>query len=325
MIIRKKGKHMKENIKSKVLVYDTNTGVLIKLKKFCDQNNLIGLRTVNSKDFNKILKLSIDLGAILINDSKGYLQLARRIRKSRNDLPIFLRKENHVGMSGLSQKDQMLFAGTYNLENLNHLEELIEKYLFNVYFPSDFVREIQTLTTQSIKSILPGTEVICTCPYLVHDKIIYGEIMSIMPLEGVWCRGYMLIQANYHDLDSLLGLTGHIMTLETEDHERIRDVLGELTNLIWGAFKRHFVDEEQKIEIKSQVPFIINHQNKYITFGEDKPYLCFKYSIGDESKSFRDVSLYQKFIFHLGWDPKQYKPPKEDIEKLVEGGTIELF
>ena len=31
-------------------------------------------------------------------------------------------------------------------------------------------------------------------PYIVRDRIIFGEVFSLIPLESSWCRGYMMLQ-----------------------------------------------------------------------------------------------------------------------------------
>ena len=38
----------------------------------------------------------------------------------------------------------------------------------------------------------------------MRDRIIFGEVFSLIPLESTWCRGYMMMQAEEQPILDLL-------------------------------------------------------------------------------------------------------------------------
>jgi hypothetical protein len=76
----------------------------------------------------------------------------------------------------------------------------------------------------------------------------------------------------------------------------------------------------------SQVPLIINHLHRYISFGSEKPQLCFKYTLHDAENSDRQsLIIYQRFIFNLNWAPEEFAENEASVEDLFEMGELELF
>ena len=120
----------------------------------------------------------------------------------------------------------------------------------------------------------------------------------------------------------------HIRPAEGFDFRNLNSVLGEITNLVWGAFKNRYVatDRPPTSWALSQVPIIINHLHRYISFGSENPQLCFKYTVVDKSK--KDTAplvLYQKFVFNLSWSPDDFKENETSVEDLVSSGELDLF
>ncbi len=105
----------------------------------------------------------------------------------------------------------------------------------------------------------------------------------------------------------------------------VNNLLGEVTNLIWGAFKNRYVgDAKSASSSQIQVPLIINHKHRYISFGTENPQLCFLYTLTDENTG-NTIRLYQRFIFNLSWSPEDFKEIVNDSNELVESGELELF
>jgi hypothetical protein len=161
----------------------------------------------------------------------------------------------------------------------------------------------------------------------VRDRIIFGEVFSLIPLESAWCRGYMMMQA---EETPILDLLDRYRTSESaEDGEaNFRDlngVLGEVTNLIWGSFKNRYVgDADAWLRSQVQVPLLVNHKHKYISFGTGNPQLCFMYSLTDP-RSGRSVKLHQRFVFSLSWSPEDFREVTDDVGAMVEAGELDLF
>ena len=108
------------------------------------------------------------------------------------------------------------------------------------------------------------------------------------------------------------------------DFRDLNDLLGELTNMIWGAFKNRFLGEVDPTRAQVQVPLLVNHRQKYISFGSDNPQLCFVYELTDE-QSGRSVKLHQRFVFSLSWSPEEFSEIAEQPGASVGAGELDLF
>lgn len=110
------------------------------------------------------------------------------------------------------------------------------------------------------------------------------------------------------------------------DFRDVNALLGELTNLVWGAFKERFFRGASPAAASAQVqvPLIVNHKHKYISFGSDNPQLSFKYRLTDEETG-ASVVLDQRFIFSLSWSPEDFPGERADVDTLVDAGELELF
>ena len=73
------------------------------------------------------------------------------------------------------------------------------------------------------------------------------------------------------------------------------------------------------------MPIIVNHQNKYITFGTDIPQLCFKYTLRQTGGDRKEITLYQKFIFNLSWAPEKFSENQPTVDDLIDTGELEFF
>jgi hypothetical protein len=74
---------------------------------------------------------------------------------------------------------------------------------------------------------------------------------------------------------------------------------------------------------QTQVPIIINHQRRYISFGSEDPQLCLKYNLIANDKA-EPVPIYQRFVFNLSWSPDQFSE-NPSVESLVDSGELEMF
>jgi len=75
-----------------------------------------------------------------------------------------------------------------------------------------------------------------------------------------------------------------------------------------------------------QVPIVINHLHRYISFGSQNPQLCFKYTLSDRSDpNAKPLAIYQRFVFNLSWSPEEFAENQVSVEDLVESGELEMF
>ncbi len=319
------------HIVSKVLILDDGAAHLDSLKAFCEETGLVGIRPPKGgANLMSILKSNVDLGGILLHEHFGNapgqgIELARKIHASRPELPIFLRRETTASVAGLSEKDAAMFRCAFTLADLQILRATLDTSIFNRAYPNDLVRGITGFTHSALETLFRDCEIDIETPYLVKDRIIYGEVFSLISIESNWCRGYMMFQsAEDPVLDLLRHDSGH--KAEKWTFRELNQVLGELTNLAWGAFKNRYVDHDHPIPTsQTQVPILINHHRGYISFGSDEPQLCLKYMLRHRNQpELAPVPIFQRFVFNLNWSPDAFRenPP---IESLVDSGALELF
>lgn len=306
-----------------------------KIKQFCDENGLVCLK-FNSKNVMTVLRSNIDLGAILLAENyyesiAETIELAHKINVERPELPIILRITTTSNFDNLPEKQKKLFCATYNIDDISPLQKVLDDYIFSMVYPNALVRGISEFTINTLKNLNVllkkhnNFKIITETPYIVRDRIIFGEVCSLIPLESSWCRGYMMLQTQE---DSILTFLGQNELKEDEEpisFRTVNNILGELTNLLWGAFKTHFISfDDTGPSFPSEVPLVINHQHKYISFGSTNPHLCFKYTLVDESKNL-SIPIYQWFVFNLYWSPENFKEIKASVDDFMDSGELELF
>jgi len=321
------GNAVKENLVSKVLVLDDSYEHSQAIKQFCDENNLVALK-VHKDRILPVLQSNIDLGAILYSESYGdssgeNAEIASQIHAIRPELPIIIRREHSAKLDDLPEKHRSSFCGAYVSSDLPSLRKVIDEYIFSLEYPNALVRGITEITESVLSSQLTALKISLNTPYIVRDRVIFGEIFSLIPLESSWCRGYMMLQT---EEEPILELIDRYSPSDPGANFRtVNSLLGEITNLIWGAFKNRFIGDATAISGNQvQVPLVVNHKHRYISFGTENPQLCFFYTLVDEDTG-REVKLYQRFIFNLNWSPDAFKEITTDVESLVDSGELELF
>ncbi len=307
-------------ITSKVLVLDRDADCYDTIKSFCERHQLVGLKA-HEEHVMAVLRSNVDLGGIMLSESlaglgEGGRGLARRIREVRPELPLFLRRRRESADTPLAERDSELFSAVYRIDDIDALAPAVAASIFSQRYPNALVRGIAEISRMVLESQFPGMQVEIDQPYLVRDRIIFGEVFTLIPLESSWCRGYMMLQAEQKTLQALAPEAA-------DDFRHLNNALGELTNLIWGWFKNRFINQSQPIQQLSQVPIIINHQHRYISFGSDDAQLCFKYVLRRDDGV--PLVLLQRFIFNLSWSPEDFRENQTSVEELFESGELELF
>ncbi len=313
---------------SKVLVLEHCPESLEILRQFCDTQGLIGVK-VNPDHVMKVLASTLDLGAILL--SEGYaggldktLELGRYIRTTRPELPLFIRQENAAVLPekpGLSQLATTLYTRT----DLKPLQDALDKYLFTLLYPDSLITGIAELSLAALAHQFPQYKASNSVPYVVRDRIIFGEVFTLIPLESSWFKGYMLLQTEEASILSLAPRDASASVQDKTNFRLVNNLLSEITNLIWGAFKNRYIPvDDPGCNAMAQVPIVINHAHHYISFGSDHPHLCFQYSLSNDEGTVL-ARFQQWFIFNLNWSPDQYREIPENMAEMVESGELELF
>ncbi len=329
-------------IVSKVLVHECNDQALAALKNVCTEHKLIGLKvstgnnTIGIKDasneIDDVLKSNVDLGAIFLaeepdqNDFSG-IDLCLKIQHTRPELPIFLRRHSETDGTGLPADVQSAVTGYYTLDNLEALDDLIKTYVCSMYYPVELAQGIQEISISAFDNIIRDSTITCEQPYLVKDQIIYGELFSLIPLESEWCRGYMMLQTTENEILELIRSGRTHISSSRPDSRDTNSVMNEITNMIWGGIKsRYFQSGETPSEAhRTQVPIIVNHLQKHISFGSTEPQLCFKYNINNLDRKYPTVTIYQRLVFNLSWSPEKFAESDKAVDDFVDSGELEFF
>lgn len=308
----------------KVIVRDSDPACEVKIKEFCDANNLVAVKS-NLGNIMDVLKSNVDLGAIFLSDDlqdpkDSGQSLHSIIHRIRPELPIMLREAANDNGNGESSA-----CIGYRIDNISRLRSAIDEHIFNKRYPNALIRGIKEITNESLLHIFPEVELETSFPYLIKDRIIYGELFSLIPLESSWCRGYMMLQTDECHIVDLVKkdiIHGDVL----QNFRVINDVLSEVTNMVWGKIRNRFVAGDNGLApLATQVPIIVNHHNKYITFGTDTPQLCFKYTLKQKPQGQKTVTLYQKFVFNLNWAPEKFSENEPTVDDFIQSGELEFF
>ena len=316
-----------QEVVSKVIVYEYDKTSLTELHNFLGKNNLVGYKVTKDRIF-KVLGSSVDLAGIFLPDvdqrGNSNLDLVLEIHRVRPELPIFLRCAE-TDIHNYPNELRKVVVGAYRHGDYGNLKELVDTYLFSRHYPSEFVSAIKELSLDAFEAAFKGMNISVDTPYIVKDKIIYGELFSLMPLESNWCRGYMMLQSEEKSvLDVIEGKKTQVNALEAT-FRHVNAVLGELSNMIWGNFKNRYTSADTVAKYRIEVPIIVNHARRFISFGSDDPQLCFKYTLSDPAGQLAPIVMYQKFVFSLDWSPEKYQENQQNVDDMVSNGELELF
>ena len=314
---------------SKVLVLEDDSAAQDRIKAFCEDNNLVPLKP-HEDHVMTVLRSNVDLGAIFVNEDFGGpgagLTLARSIHTARPELPLLLRRLGSEALHDLAPTDRGMIRSAYTLDTMPRLRSVLEKCIFSLVYPQALVRGIMELTVAALESQFVGVHIEVQAPYVVRDRIIFGELFSLIPLESNWCRGYLLLQTQEQTLLDFVRAEKTLLPSEYDSFRDVNNLLGELTNLIWGTFKNRFVSDEAAAGHITQVPIIVNHLHRYISFGSEDPQLCFRYVLRDPARAdAAQVVFDQRFIFNLHWMPDKFRENPGAVDALFKAGELELF
>lgn len=315
------------SVTSKILICETDPKVENQLKAFCNENSLTPLKVATHAAFETVIESRMDIGGVLTSSNFGGfgkgIHMAELARRIRPELPIFFRyqqgDENHYGFDQLKPS----LACLYTLDDLEPLAKAIKTYLFNSWFPDHFVRRVQEISLIVLKNQFRDAIVSHGLPYLVTDSIINSQVMSIIPIECNWCRGFMALHAESMPISQAIRAGNTYIMAENDDFRGVGHVIGEVTNMIWGALKNEVFSKPCTNPFRSQVPIIISHNHQLISFGTQIPQLCLEFTVRPNNPE-PAVTLFERFVFNLSWEPERFDVSDVEVE-LTEAGDITLF
>lgn len=315
---------------SKVLVFEDEPQMCDAIKALCQSNNLVPLR-IHGSDVMAVLQSNLDLGAVMLSEHAGGkphggIELATAIHKARPELPLFLRRDDRTDAYDLSAPEAALFRAVYTIDKPANLIAALDTWIFNRSYPTPLVRGIAEVTQSAMGSQFHRVSVTHESPCLVRDRLIYGELFSLIPIESNWCRGFMMLQTKHQPLSDFIKHGKARFNADAHAFRDINNILSEITNLAWGSFKNRFTKPDIFQAHLSQVPIIVNHQHKYISFGSDDPQLCIKYTITDDDGGTpSSLEILQYFVFNLNWTPENFTENDTSADELGASGELEFF
>lgn len=316
------------HLEAKVLLLEHDADHYLKLSAFCSEVGLIPLART-ARDALTTLSKNKDLAGVLLAEDlpdcdPDALALAQAIHKQRPELPIFLRR---CSDRPITPQAKGVIACQWQVDELPALRQAIERAIFSLRYPTKLVNGIVALTSDSLRSMFPFANVEPESPYVVHDRIIFGEVSTLIPIESTWCRGYMMLQTEEGALRQgmIQGFSYEGMGGDFSFRE-LNNMLGETTNLIWGAFKNRYIPPHAIANAQVQVPIVINHEKKYISFGSQDPQLCIRYQLSDPRRpGLPPLVIVQRFIFNLHWSLDEFEEFADPLPDAGNTGELELF
>ena len=319
---------MDEKLISKVLVLDTHGDLRRAIKLNCAEFNLVSVTASRSR-LMSVLRSNIDLGAVLCAEDyagspEETVRLAQQIRELRPELPIVIRRTASADLANLPEGAEQVFCAAFSLDVPGSLRDFVDTYIFSLEYPTALVRGIGEISETVLGSQFPGLTVSMGAPYIVRDRLIYGEVFTLIPLDSAWCRGYMQMLVDQEPVLEWLNARRYD-GLTKASFRDVNSILGEVTNLIWGAFKNRYIGDSAGFSgSQIQVPIIVNQPNRYISFGTENPQLCFIYNLSDDQTG-ESITLHQRFVFNLSWSPEDFKEIIPEVADLADTGELELF
>ena len=316
------------HLEAKVLLLEHDPAQYRELSDFCTSVGLLPLmRTAH--DALPTLAQHKDLAGVLLAedlpcDGQDALHLALAIHRQRPELPILLRR---TSTRGLSPNEQAAVAYPYASGDLAQLRQHVQRCIFSLRYPTALVQGVVELTTSALRSMFPNAQVSHESPYVVHDRIIHGEVSTLIPIESTWCRGYMMLQTEEGALrQGMIQGFGYAGVGGDLNFRELNNMLGETTNLIWGAFKNRYIPPQAFATQQTQVPIVINHAHKYISFGSPDPQLCIRYQLVDPARpTAAALVIVQRFIFNLHWSPEEFAQYASAQQDSSATGELEFF
>jgi len=317
---------MTDNPTSNVLVLEEDAPHEPDLNRFLEARHLSVVRFARER-LGPMLRSNVELGAILLCERyaqsvEDTARIAAKIHSLRPEVPIILRREGSSGELPLPDELRRVCCAVYDRGDVEKLGAIVDEFIFTLIYPNSLVRGIADITTAALNSQFQPMNATLSTPYIVRDRMIFGEVLTLIPLESAWCRGYMMLQMEEAPLLEYLAVSRPDCS---PSFRMVNNLLSETTNMIWGAFKNRYIgDDSAPKSAHVQVPLVVNHHHRYISFGTDKPQLCFTYTL--QGPSIRQVArLYQRFVFNLNWSPEDFREVERDETLHVDAGELEMF
>jgi len=324
---------------SKVLLLENDPAHAEALAQFGDPHRL-EVVPVRRDALAAALQTHYDLAGVLLGDDFGGSReaaaaVAIALEAERPELPVVLRRSREAAADASAGRPEALRRvprANWVEGDSEALRAALDAHVFSQDYPDPLVDGIADMTLGRLRGLFADLEVNWDTPEIVRDRIIFGEVLTLIPIETAWCRGWLLMQIAEMPLIELLPpREGRDVANDFRD---VNGVLAELTNLVWGAFRNRYLgnggaaDAAGRSRAQVQVPLLINHRRRYLSFGSDNPQLCIKYRLTCPGTG-REVTIDQRFVFSLGWSREGFDETAAQAAAAAReeqaSGELELF
>jgi hypothetical protein len=174
--------------------------------------------------------------------------------------------------------------------------------------------------------------VLAEAPTIVRDRLIYGEVYSLIPLEAAWCRGYMMLQIEERSLRRLqmppagrhgprcsIGLDSRHQQCVLGDHQ---PDLGRLQETASSPLTTPALGKDDSgASSSSTTRSATSHSAR------EDPQLCFPLPhLGQPALQHGEpIELHQRFVFNLSWSPELFRENQSNCRfdaRLGRAGVV---
>lgn len=305
----------------KVYIYDTCNDTQKVITQFCEKHGFDAHFLSDDEMLDLLANPSEaypDMLAFFIGPTETTLGLAThdiadRIFNIRHNIALMIR----TPASGPKRKDALEwaiiehnhFVTIYSLRELDQLDKALESKIYSAHFPNTLISAIQSLGTEALSQSIKEIKVTPKPAYLVVDQLVRGPMVSAINLYSSWCQGHLMVTCDEADIINIIADCKTTFNTNCNRTVEAKDILAELSNLIWGNFRRQLYTEDDyaPANVGLQIPCVIDHNSKTIRFSSRIPQLCFRYLIEDTRDNMASFYIEIKLIFNMFWDQEKFE------------------
>ena len=134
---------------------------------------------------------------------------------------------------------------------MGKLSDLIDQYLADTEYPISLIRRIEEVSQSALESTFKNTTVKMGRPYLAKDKLAYGDIVSLLPVQAPWFNGYMMFQSEEEPMLGLIEAGKTAIDSGSPDFRDVMGILSEISNMAWGSLKTRLLRDRKSTRLNS--------------------------------------------------------------------------
>lgn len=318
-----------------ILVYDTDDEALRLIKSIAAEGNVVVpkkeavdiITIIQNADLN-----TTDICAIFLTEEKDEnglsgFTIAKKIHKTHNNIPIFMRLKNGRNINELKTEDRKIIAGSYSNSTPEELKNYTEKFLYGFYFPTRLVDIFTKAGTEILNSTFKGCEIKEAKPFLVYDHFITTEYTCILPVQFSFGNGVLTLLVKGGAAQSLIENGHTALNKDQTSNDHLNQLISEVMNLFWGnarlSSERIYGCVYDRSPIN--IPIVVNHEKNYISFGNNTPQLCFRYVLLSDPSIIEPIIIEFKVMFNSVLRAKDFPEHKSQDIICDDSGFFEVF